>query len=391
MLETDKFLLGVNYWPRHRAMYWWKEFDHSEVEEEFEEIRSLGAELVRIFLLWEDFQPYPDRISDKSFRNLEIVLNIAVANGLRVIPTFFTGHMSGANWIPSWALVPEEASQRRFPCISDGRVVYGGVRDLYKDPFMIEAQLLQVRFIVGYLSRHRGIFGWDLANEHDNLLIPETVEDGQRWMETFYREIKKIDPHHPVTIGLHGEDLEGDKHLYPSSVAAHNDFLSMHGYSIYVQWGKHPLDSDVVPFLCRLAQRLGGKPVLCEEFGLWTVEDGIRSAFPKGATEEQGALYYREVLEKLHRIGVLGALAWCFSDYDQSLWNKPPLDTCVHERFFGLTRRDTSLKPAARVFREFAARRLTVTTPPPFSPLDSLPYYENPLDNLMDEFGSFRA
>ena len=40
-------------------MYWWKDFERDEVAEEFDVIAGLGMRLVRIFLLWEDFQPTP--------------------------------------------------------------------------------------------------------------------------------------------------------------------------------------------------------------------------------------------------------------------------------------------------------------------------------------------
>ena len=51
------FLVGINYWPRRKAMYWWKDFERDEVAEEFDVIAGLGLRLVRIFLLWEDFSP----------------------------------------------------------------------------------------------------------------------------------------------------------------------------------------------------------------------------------------------------------------------------------------------------------------------------------------------
>ena len=54
------FRVGVNYWPRRKAMGWWKAFDDAEVADEFDAIADLGMSLVRIFLLWEDFQPQPD-------------------------------------------------------------------------------------------------------------------------------------------------------------------------------------------------------------------------------------------------------------------------------------------------------------------------------------------
>ena len=60
MRVGDPFLLGVNYWPRRKAMYWWADFDAGEVREEFAMIRDLGLTHVRFFLLWESFQPSPD-------------------------------------------------------------------------------------------------------------------------------------------------------------------------------------------------------------------------------------------------------------------------------------------------------------------------------------------
>ena len=55
----DPFLLGVNYWPRKKAMYWWADFDAGEVGDEFAMVRDLGLTHVRFFLLWESFQPTP--------------------------------------------------------------------------------------------------------------------------------------------------------------------------------------------------------------------------------------------------------------------------------------------------------------------------------------------
>ena len=30
---SEKFTLGVNYWPRRKAMYWWSQFDAAEVDD----------------------------------------------------------------------------------------------------------------------------------------------------------------------------------------------------------------------------------------------------------------------------------------------------------------------------------------------------------------------
>src|SRR5262245_5770790 len=99
-MDEQKFVLGVNYWPRRKAMYWWSNFEREEVEEEFGIIKDLGMSLVRIFLLWEDWQPTPDTVASEQLRNFEAVCEIAADLGLSLDVTFFTGHMSGPNWAP---------------------------------------------------------------------------------------------------------------------------------------------------------------------------------------------------------------------------------------------------------------------------------------------------
>ena len=76
MSATD-FILGVNYWPRRKAMHWWSEFDPEEVRGEFDLIAELGLRMVRIFLLWEDWQPQPEMVSPQALDALQQVCQIA--------------------------------------------------------------------------------------------------------------------------------------------------------------------------------------------------------------------------------------------------------------------------------------------------------------------------
>ena len=47
-------------------MYWWRDFARDEVAEEFDVIAGLGLRLVRLFLLWEDFQPTPEAVAKRA-------------------------------------------------------------------------------------------------------------------------------------------------------------------------------------------------------------------------------------------------------------------------------------------------------------------------------------
>ena len=49
-LDSAPFLLGVNYWPRRKAMSGWSAFDAGEVRDEFDLIAEIGLKLVRVIL-----------------------------------------------------------------------------------------------------------------------------------------------------------------------------------------------------------------------------------------------------------------------------------------------------------------------------------------------------
>jgi len=361
------FTLGVNYWPRKKAMYWWKDFDASEVEKEFAEIAALKLQVARIFLFWEDFQPAADKVSDRALADLGKVLDIAQETGIKIMPTFFTGHMSGVNWWPEWALrdVEDSHGARR---ISNGEITTRLGRDPYTDPFMLEAERVLVAAVCGRYGEHPAVYSWNFANEPDIFYRPWRVVDSAAWNRMLYEEVRKYSQL-PVSTGMHLPTITAFNGFRPDLIAANNDWLSMHAYSIYFDETAKtdPMNSDVVPLASLVTEALGGKPVLFEEFGYASSEHGDISEFKPVqrsigdrmqyfADDEAGGKYYADVLLKLAQCGALGAFAWMFSDYDPSLWEKPPFDTHVHERFFGLTRHDGTVKPSGKAMQAFAER-----------------------------------
>ncbi|HEX6506566.1 MAG TPA: hypothetical protein VF221_02945, partial [Chloroflexota bacterium] len=176
MVDAGRFVLGVNYWPRKKAMYWWKDFDRGEVETEFGEIASLGLQVARIFLFWEDFQPAADTMSDTAMDDLGSVLDAAVAAGIQVMPTFFTGHMSGINWWPEWALTDEEDPAGILRVTNGGYTDRVG-RDPYADPLMLDAERRQVAAICRRFGTHPAVYSWNFSNEPDIFAMPKTYED----------------------------------------------------------------------------------------------------------------------------------------------------------------------------------------------------------------------
>ncbi len=373
-MTGDPFILGVNYWPRRKAMTWWADFDEDEVREEFGIIAEVGMTMVRIFLFWEHWQPKPDVVDERSLDNLGTVCDIAEELGLRLDVTFFTGHMSGPNWAPPWMLLPSEPMPDFVnQVISDGRVVDCAVRNPFEDPLVLGAERLLLQTVVERYRCHPAIGVWNLGNEPDNFARPTTHLAGKAWVEEMTSIIRSIDPDHPITCGLHVESLQLDNGLWVGDVFGAVDLAVMHGYPMYSDWSRGELDTRFVPFMCALTTAFCGKPTMAEEFGACTEAPGNPSrtwgwmAFGRPrtqfmASEEAFAAYLEEVLENLLAAGSTGAMLWCFADYAEELWSSPPCDEAIHERFFGLVRPDGSLKPHAGVVRRFAARNPRVQT-----------------------------
>ena len=404
---SQPFTLGVNYWPRRKAMYWWSNFDAGEVREEFALIRELGLTVVRPFLLWDDFQPESTSVEPDALKNLITVADIAAENGLGLDLTFFTGHMSGPNWSPRWLLGGTDHPYIDFgglrEIVSQGKVVAEGYRNMFHDEIALNAERLLLSTVVGALKDHPGIWMWNLGNEPDLFAWPHSSDEGAAWVKEMVSLIKSIDPHRPVTIGLHSAEIHYDPGLRIDKVYRHTDVAVMHSYPMYTPWARQPLDPDFVPFTCALTAALGGKPVLMEEFGGCTAQPGEPSHVIKWtettgrereqfmASEEDFAEYIGMVLPKLQHSGATGAMLWCYADYVPALWDLPPCQNAQHERFFGLVRPDGSLKPHAKVIQEFAKTNPQVQPIPDYAKLTVDPddFYANSLGYLVDLYQQY--
>src|SRR5262249_30813442 len=148
---------------------------------------------------------------------------------------------------------------------------------------------------------------------------------------------------------------------------------------------------------CALVSALCGKPTLMEEFGGCTVGQGEPSQIWEWtgygrkikqfmASEDDLAAYLKEVLPKLVAVGATGAFMWCYADYIEELWDRPPCSESKHERFFGLVRPNGTLKPHAQVIKDFAATNPTVLdTPTRKVELDITPdeFYKSPAQHTI--------
>lgn len=395
---TDhKFILGVNYWPRESAMYWWKKLEHTLVQRDFSLLAEYNFKMVRIFLMWEDFQPEMKSIPVQTLSDLVKVADIAYDLKIKILPTFFCGHMSGLNWVPYW-MVDAGKEKGKYPLFSMGSMREGRVRNMYIDKEVRRAQKLLLHETINALQGHQGIWGWDLGNEPSNLVLPPTKDAARGWLEEMVTELKRYDENLPVTLGLHQENLENNNVLTPKEVADYCEILSMHAYPGYADWSDGPLDEKFTLFLLMLTQWLGGKEVMLEEFGLpidpyplkLSEEERAKLGSIELVAPNEAEIYYGKILKLLPAWGVNGALAWCFADYDPGLWEKPPLKERVHERFFGLFRWDGHPKKVAKICQRISNLEMPRQINNEWLDIKPEEFYEQPGEHIKRLYQRFK-
>jgi endo-1,4-beta-mannosidase len=373
----DRFLLGVNYWPRSSAMAMWSRFDLGEIDEDFARIAALGLDVVRFFLLWEAFAPVAGSIDALALNRFVDVLDRAHAHGLRTMPTLFCGHMSGVNWLPAWTLDPATPSGR-FRTIASGKVSPYGIGDFYTGG-LLEAQRTFARAAGERARDHASVLAWDLGNEFSNLRAPRTPQDAAQWSKALTHDLLETS-NIGVTGGTHGEDLSEDRNIRLSSLAEPWAFATMHGYPAYSDFAQSLSDPEVVPFLHEMAAAFARKPVLFSEFGT-----------PATALDDDAAAQYaREVLPRLQRRSALGAFWWCWTDYAPELASSPPFDLAPHELRFGIVRADGSERPVAAALADFARERRTVAEAAPPA-INEESYYAGLPASLREAYAKYCA
>ena len=310
--------LGVNYWSRAGGPDMWLEFDAAVIEQELRQLKEHGIGVTRSFLVWPQFMPEPGVFDDKLFDLYGAFLDLSEKAGLKTIPTFIVGHMSGENRDPAWR---------------EGR-------DLYSDPFMLEQQSLYLREVVKRFGKHPAVVAWLLTNEMPLYAGSGEHEAVTNWVGTLVQAVREGGSDLPVSPGDGAWGIETSGKENGFRIRELKDVVGWIGPHVYPHLSDEWRQLLTAAFFCELDHF--GLPVIMEEFG-------ATSSF---GDDEAIADYYRHVLTTTLLAGATGWLAWNNTDFDRV--DKDPYRHHAFELHFGLVDAEGKPKPQLAEMTSFS-------------------------------------
>lgn len=347
-LDLARHRFGVNYTPSRNWWFCWNDWNADPIHRDLDAIAALGADHLRIMLIWPFFQPNPAWVSPAHLARLDQLLTMMGDRHLDALVTVFTGQLSG------WYFLPP------FNRLSDG---------FYTEATMRSAQKLFVRELAGVMKAHANIIGFDFGNEL-NTCWKAPIPQGDAWMANMFALMNGL---LPGAVNVNGVDhhpwFEPDTFSARALAAAR--FPVMHCYPYWTGAMRYggAMDPPSVKLLAAIATLIRSfagsrqKPVWAGEFNTC-----IEELPEKG----QASWLEKAVLAAIEQ-GVSWFSYWDSHDVDRKFQFNPL------EYSLGLLTNDGRIKDQGRVFQQLAQ---TYRGKPVSFPGASLP--SPPTDRTLD-------
>ncbi|GAA3862823.1 hypothetical protein [Celeribacter arenosi] len=286
---------GVNYYPS--ATPWrdfWPTFDLQTIAEDFDLLRDLDADSVRIFLTRETFirDDY-----ETALENLSDMLALAEQKGLRVVPTLFD--LKGDYNLSGWT----------------------------DDALFLER-------VMPTLAAAPAVAFVDVKNEPDLDFTYHGEETVLAWIKSMVAVSRSLAPDMPLTVGWASAEAAKD-YLLDFDVITYHDYAPIDGAG---------------DRLAEVQLLAGDAPVVVTEIG--ETDYTALLGFPSSQTAQANRLHAR--LSAL--AGADGVMVWTLYDFptvDPGVVGSSPWVRRLQARF-GMIMADGTEKPAADVFRSAA-------------------------------------
>lgn len=347
----EKFYLGCNYWSSRDAIYMWRNWDETVIENDFKKLSEYGIDLLRVFPLWPDFQPITKfyagggRVVEIGFKNgpmpnteagkygvdevmmgrFDRLVELAEKYNMEIIVGLVTGFMSSQLFVP--------------PALEGINVL--------TDPEAIKWQVRFIKYFVSHYANNKTITMWDLGNECNNMGTVNTTDQVWLWCNSLSDAIKVSDPQNrPVLTGLHGCTVNGLWRIKDMGEVC--DGLTTHPYTCFVPHCDNDKVHSIRPMLHSVCESLyyadmSGKPCIIEEIGTIT---GVLNGNKNSGDFAKATIY------SAWAHGIPAYMWWC--NHDMEHLTCTPYRWNLLERELGLITGQGTVKEPLKEIKAFA-------------------------------------
>lgn len=368
--ENGKYFvpIGCNYFTQNIG--WppkiWERFKPEDYERDFEVMRKMSMNVIRVFLSLKPFMPENKRLSDDCIEKCEKMLDLAGQYGIRII---FSGP-SAWEGTPEWAKALKESWYNYF-CDEDilenleffwenfcryfrDHAALFSI-DLFNEPYIKWDLPSRRNAWIEYLKNRYGSIknineAWNgefAAVNWQDIGIPEDAnvfnspmiwdyqlfknEISRNFVKRCVNAIRKYDKNHLVSIGLHPGTVpfDGEKPgryfgFDPHYIGDLLDYISLHWYPYYddMELYEKPenFEKNMALLMASVKYVHINKPVILEEFGYYGGGTAPNMPWRKPfsyITQKQQADWTLGVIERSKEF-CSGWLNWGFMDYPEA-------------------------------------------------------------------------
>jgi hypothetical protein len=189
--DLTRHRFGVNYTPSHNWWYCWNDWDADPIRRDLDAVAALGADHLRIFVIWPYFQPNPKWVSPVHLERLDQMIKLMGERRLDALVTVFTGALSGNGFLPFFPPPPGFGSHDGL-FFNSPEMVPGGLAQVALQLWW-SAQELLVRELARTLKPHANVIGFDLGAEIDNCWRAP-AKDSDPWMARMFALMDEVLP-----------------------------------------------------------------------------------------------------------------------------------------------------------------------------------------------------
>jgi endo-1,4-beta-mannosidase len=319
---------GVNYVPSRKWYYCWNDWHAEDIARDFDRIAEVGADHIRIMLVWPWFQPNQAVVSSAHLDRLEELMHLAAKRKLDVLVTLYNGWLSGIRFVPEYL-----------------KRLHLDTESFYSSP---KWQAIQDLFLVEVSKRvvtHKNFLGFDIANEIDCCWPCEPAE-GDPWMARVFKRMNELCPGRVHVNGADHNPWFKVTTFSPEAMASQQKIVPLHAYPYWAEASKHTKPGEIpyaeLPAAMAALERCYGKaprkPIWLQEFGASSIEM-LRADVPKW-------------LEQAVTAGVAEGVSWFTWWASHDIERK--FDFHPFEYDLGLVTADNQIKEQGHMFKRLA-------------------------------------